>query len=290
MNGFTKNALRIASFIIVLSAVLSVALRFIESRDFESKSAAVQVSATNEFEDVSAHTETTPYNWYCKHMKNGQTPPLDPQMKFIEDYGGYYLDKRDNGEKVIYLTFDAGYENGNIKKILDVMKEKDVKGAFFILDNLINRNPELVEQMATDGHLICNHTASHKDMTRLDSKEEFVAELDSLKNSLKEKLNLDIAPYYRAPEGKFTQQNLMWANEAGYKTIFWSFAYADWDNERQMDCESAINKIMDGTHNGEVLLLHPTSATNAEILGTLIDRWREEGFTFGTLHQLCGEG
>ncbi len=248
------------------------------------------VDPTKDYEDVSAHSETTPYNWYCKHMKNGEIPPLDPQMKFIENYSGYYLDKGTENKKVIYLTFDAGYENGNVKKILDTMKEKDVRGAFFILDNLVKTNPELVRQMASDGHLVCNHTASHKDMTTVTSKEEFTAELDKLKNTLKETAGIDVAPYYRPPEGKFSEQNLMWAKEAGYSTVFWSFAYVDWDNNNQMNEEDAIKKVLEGTHNGEVILLHPNSATNAKIIGRLIDSWREEGYTFGTLDELCGKG
>lgn len=246
-------------------------------------------SVLEEFEDVSAHTETTPYNWYCKHTKNGEIPELDYQMKFIEDYNGYYLDKNTDGKKVIYLTFDAGYENGNVKKILDVMKEKNVTGAFFILEHLIKANPELVMQMNSDGHLICNHTASHKDMTLNVDKATFDKELSDLNKVLAEQLGIEMAPYYRPPEGKFNEQNLMWAKEAGYSTIFWSFAYADWDNDNQMSREQAISKIMEGTHNGEVILLHPTSSTNADIIGELIDRWREDGYSFGTLDELCGK-
>ncbi len=245
--------------------------------------------ALEELEDVSAHTETTPYNWYCKHTKNGEIPELDPQMKFIENYDGYYIDRKAGEKKVIYLTFDAGYENGNVKKILDVMKEKNVTGAFFILEHLINANPELVKQMYDDGHLICNHTASHKDMTMNVDRAGFEEELLKLKNVLMDNLGIEIAPYYRPPEGKFNEQNLVWAKEAGYSTVFWSFAYADWDNNNQMDRNAAISKIMEGTHNGEVILLHPTSATNADIIGELIDRWREDGYSFGTLDELCGK-
>ena len=266
---------------IILSAVSKTAYR--------ETAVPCITDAGSDFEDVSAHSETTPYNWYCKHVKNGGTPTVDPQMAFIENYDGYFLDKNTNGKKVIYLTFDAGYENGNVGKILDVMKEKNVTGAFFILDNLIKATPDLVRRMADEGHLICNHTASHKDMTRVSSKEQFKAELDSLNNTLKETLGLDTSPYFRPPEGKFTEQNLMWAKELGYSTVFWSFAYADWDNNNQMSPDAAIKKVMEGTHNGEVILLHPTSATNAAILGTLIDNWRADGYTFGTLGELCGK-
>jgi len=283
-----KNRTRILSGLL-FAVIISSALAHLFQKAYNETSVPCLVDAAEDFEDVSAHSETTPYNWYCKHVKNGETPTLDPQMSFIESYDGYFLDKNTDGKKVIYLTFDAGYENGNVGKILDVMKEKNVTGAFFILDNVIKSNPDLVRRMAEEGHLICNHTASHKDMTRVTTKEEFKAELDSLNTTLKETLGLDMAPYFRPPEGKFTEQNLIWARELGYSTVFWSFAYADWDNNNQMSEDAAIKKVMEGTHNGEVILLHPTSATNAAILGTLIDNWRAEGYTFGTLCELCGK-
>ncbi len=244
------------------------------------------------FEDselAAAHSETTPYNWYCKHMKNGAVPPLDPQMKFIENYGGYYLDKNaSDDKKVIYLTFDAGYENGNVKTIVDVLKEKNVTGAFFVLENLVKTSPELIKEMAANGNLVCNHTASHKDMTKVKDESEFVSELKKLETVLKDTAGVECAPYYRPPEGRFNEQNLKWASSLGYKTVMWSFAYVDWDNNNQMSPESAIKKVLDGTHNGEVILLHPTSSTNAEIIGALIDEWRKAGYSFGTLDELCG--
>lgn len=283
-----KTKIFIITFALVTVCVTAFYVYKIRSESKESLRQNI-TEAFEKYEDVSAHTETTPYNWYCKHTKNGEIPEIDPQMKFIENYDGYYLDKNTGDKKVIYLTFDAGYENGNIKKILDVMKEKNVTGAFFVLRHLIEANPELVMQMYNDGHLICNHTATHKDMTVNVDKETFNKELSDLKTVLKEKLGIEIAPYYRAPEGKFNEQNLLWAKEAGYSTVFWSFAYADWDNNNQMGREAAISKITEGTHNGEVILLHPTSATNAEIIGELIDKWRDEGYTFGTLDELCGK-
>ena len=246
-------------------------------------------ATTSEKSYAAAHSETTPYNWYCKHMKDGAVPPCDPQMKFIEKYGGYYIDKNATDEKkVIYLTFDAGYENGNVKAIVDVMKEKNVTGAFFVLENLVKTNPELIKEMAENGNLVCNHTASHKDMTKITDKAAFEAELKKLETVMKETTGVDCAPYYRPPEGRLSEQNLIWANELGYKTIMWSFAYVDWDNNKQMSEDAAINKVIEGTHNGEVILLHPTSATNAKIIGSLIDKWREMGYTFGTLDELCG--
>ncbi len=236
----------------------------------------------------SAHTETKPYNWYCMRTKDHSQPKLDSQL-FLCD-GAYFIDGNNSDfntkDKVIYLTFDAGYENGNIEKILDILKKNKVSGAFFVLENLIKKNPELIKRMSDEGHLVCNHTASHKDMSKITSKEEFQAELERLNQTCKELTGVDIAKYYRPPEGRYSELNLRHANELGYKTIFWSFAYADWDNTSQMNIEQAAEKVMNGTHNGEVLLLHPTSATNAAILDGLIKDWKNNGFRFGTLDEL----
>ncbi len=227
------------------------------------------------------------YSWYCKHCENEQVPPLDGQMSFIEEYGGVYVDRSATPlNKTIYLTFDAGYENGNVEKILDTLNEKGVKGSFFILENLAKRNPELVERMSNDGHLVCNHTAVHRDMTTVDSFEEFKTELDRLSDAVTENTGVTVSKYFRPPEGRFTEDTLKWANEAGYRTVFWSFAYADWDNNRQPDERSALEKILRGAHPGEILLLHPTSSTNAAILGELIDKLGERGYVFKTLDQL----
>jgi len=233
-------------------------------------------------------SDRTPYNWYCQHVKNEQTPDIDPSMKFIENYSAVYIDKcADQNNKTIYLTFDAGYENGNVEKILDVLKEKDVKGAFFILRNLAEREPDLVRRMADEGHLVCNHTAKHYDMTTFSSCDDFICELEKLNNCVLERCGVETAKFYRPPEGRFNEQNLIWAKEAGYTTVFWSFAYADWDNDNQPDPKCSLDKIIQGVHPGEILLLHPTSATNAAILGDVIDALREKGYTFKTLDELA---
>ncbi|MBQ7714577.1 MAG: polysaccharide deacetylase family protein [Clostridia bacterium] len=238
----------------------------------------------------SSRDASTPMNWYCRHVKNGETPVLDPQFAFIEKYDAVYLDKNANPEnKTVYLTFDAGYENGNVGKILDILNEKNVKGAFFILENIAKKEPELVKRIAEGGHTICNHTAIHRDMTSVRTKEEFAAELDRLNDCVRETCGVEVSEYYRPPEGRFNESNLIWASELGYKTVFWSFAYADWDNDRQMKPEDALTKIIEGAHPGEVLLLHPTSATNAAVLSDLIDKFREMGYTFSTLDKLCSK-
>lgn len=231
--------------------------------------------------------------WYCKRNKEHKQPILDGNLNVAENYDVFWCDKRHknmtDSDKVIYLTFDAGYENGNVEKILDVLKDENVKGAFFILDNMIYKNKSLVRRMIEEGHIVGNHTLKHKDMTKMKSKEEFARELSSLEELYFENFGVEMSKYYRPPEGKFNEENLKWATELGYKTVMWSFAYADWDNGRQPSAELALKKIMDNIHNGEVMLLHPTSSTNAEIMRQLITELKSQGFRFGTLDELCSK-
>ena len=186
---------------------------------------------------------------------------------------------------MIYLTFDAGYENGNVEKTLDILRREDVPAAFFILGNLVTSNTDLVKRMIVDGHLICNHTYSHKDMTKL-TKLQFEEELQKMEAIFTEYTGEKLDKYYRPPEGRFSVENIQTANELGYKTFFWSFAYADWDNGAQMKSDVAMKKILDNLHNGEIMLLHPTSKTNAEIMRDLIRKLKQMGYKFATLEEL----
>lgn len=226
------------------------------------------------------------YNWHIKKHGNA-TPSFPDNAQMVTENGGVYIDKAaaDSGEKKIYLTFDAGYENGNIEKILDVMKEHNVKGAFFILSNLIDKNPELVKRMANEGHLVCNHTYNHKDMTKL-TNEEVVANLQRLEAKYKDATGRDMEKIFRFPEGRYSERVIKLLYSNGYKTVFWSMAYDDWDNSRQMDPAKAKEKLLSTTHEGAILLLHPTSATNAAILGDLICEWKSQGYTFGSLKDI----
>lgn len=231
--------------------------------------------------------ENTPYNWYCKNNNDHSVPQLDEQQQFIEQYDGYYVNhKVKKGDKVIYLTFDAGYENGNVARIMDALKAHHAQGAFFILDNLIVRNGDLVKRMVEEGHLVCNHTKKHPDMTKISDKDTFAEQLDSLADSYKTLTGCEMPKIYRPPEGRYSKQNLEYAQSMGYKTVFWSFAYADWDNNRQMSEEKALEKILAHTHNGEIMLLHPTSSTNAAIMDRLLTKLEAEGYRFGSLNEL----
>lgn len=222
-------------------------------------------------------------HWYVKNNKEHKRPSLEGELKVIEEHNASYIG---DDEKVIYLTFDAGYENGNVEKILDTLKKHDVKAAFFILENLVVRNTGLVKRMADEGHLVCNHTAKHKDMSLVYDKEAFESELKALEKIYTEYTGNTLAKYYRPPEGSFNRENLAHADELGYHTVFWSFAYADWDNSKQPDTEKATEKILSHIHNGEIMLLHPTSATNAAILDNVITTLKGMGYRFATLDEL----
>lgn len=236
--------------------------------------------------EVLASTE---HSWYCKREADHKTSKAPPEFSFISDYNAYSYDKDhtsyDSEDKVIYLTFDAGYENGNVEKILNTLKEENVTAAFFILGNLITRNTDLVKRMADDGHLVCNHTYSHKNMTHA-SKDELLSELKKLEDEYESKIGCKLEKYYRPPEGRFSEDNLKVLSAAGYKTIFWSFAYADWNNDSQPNKADALKKLCDNLHNGEIMLLHPTSSTNAEILSDFIKYAKSEGFRFASLDEL----
>ena len=240
---------------------------------------------------LPAEAQAVRHQWYCKHVKDHVQPPLDGRLSFIEEHNAYYIDRRHTDvnaeDKVIYLTFDAGYENGNIEKTLNILRDENVSAAFFILQNLIYKNTDLVKRMAEEGHLVCNHTARHKDMSNWQN-DAFLEELNTLNTLYAERIGGEMPKYYRPPEGVFSRENLICAAENGYKTIFWSFAYPDWDNNGHMTPEKAKTIILDNLHNGEVMLLHPTSQTNAQILLDVIREARAQGYRFGTLDELTG--
>lgn len=232
------------------------------------------------------------YSWYCAHVRGHMQPQADGHFAFIRELGGWYLDDhpehRDPNatDKVVYLTFDAGYENGNVEKTLDALAAAGATGAFFVLGHLVEAHPELIRRMAAEGHLVCNHSYAHKDMTTW-SAEEVAAELTRLDDACRA-VGVEPSPFFRPPEGRFSRSLLAAASAEGYQTVFWSFGYADWDNAKQPEVAAAKAKILDNLHNGEVMLLHPTSATNATILPSLLAEIRARGYRFGTLYELAG--
>lgn len=227
------------------------------------------------------------FSWYIK--KRGNNRPIFPTgAEKAAELGAYYIDENypdDRAEKKLYLTFDAGYENGNVERILDTLLKENVPAAFFLLDNIIVKNPDLVKRMENEGHTVSNHTKRHRNLCNK-TKDEIAADLSELEDICFKETGVVMKKYFRFPEGKYSIEALKTVNELGYKTIFWSLAYDDWDNSRQMSPERAKKKILDNTHNGAIILLHPTSKTNADILGDLITSWRKMGYVFGSLDEL----
>ena len=228
-------------------------------------------------------------HWFIKR-RSGKAPLFPAGSDRLEEYDVYFIDKTaaEEDRKVIYLTFDAGYENGNIEKILDILKQEGVSAAFFLLDNIIIKNTDLVIRMVDEGHLVCNHTKNHKNLSNADS-ETIKSDLEALEQIYTDRTGREMAKYFRFPEGAYSIDALKIIQGLGYKTIFWSFAYDDWDNKRQPNEQLAIKKVLDGTHPGAVMLFHPTSDTNLRILPTLIKEWKEMGYSFGTLEQLTNK-
>ena len=205
----------------------------------------------------------------------------------LEKYGAYFIG--DTSQKTIYLTFDAGYENGYTEKILDTLKKHDVKATFFLVSHYLKTQPELVKRMADEGHTVGNHTDTHPDMSKISDLESLSAQLGPVEKLYKEITGQDMVKIYRPPQGKFNVGNLQNAQQLGYTTMFWSLAYADWDVNNQPTAEAAIKKLNSRIHNGAVVLLHSTSKTNAEILDTLITEWKSMGYVFGDISDFLGK-
>ena len=223
-------------------------------------------------------------NWGLSFQEEGKAPVINVDKEKLKELDGYYIG--DEEKKKIYLTFDAGYENGNTEKILDALKENNVKAAFFLVGNYLETCPEIVKRMVEEGHIVGNHTYHHKDMATLTSKEAFVKELEDLEALYKKVTGKDMPKFYRPPQGKFNEEQLQWAKSEGYKTCFWSLAYVDWDEKKQPSKQEAMEKLTKRIHPGAIVLLHSTSDTNGEIMGDIIKAWKDMGYTFGELTEL----
>ncbi len=224
-------------------------------------------------------------NWGLSFQTEGQPPVANATADQLRKYRAYYTGPGD--EKVLYLTFDAGYENGNTPAILDALKKHQVPAAFFVVGNYLETSPDLVKRMIDEGHIVANHTYHHPDMSKISSQESFRKELGDLEAKFTEITGQTMPKYYRPPQGKYSETNLQMARDLGYSTFFWSLAYVDWYQDRQPSHEEAFQKLLGRIHPGAVVLLHSTSSTNAEILDELLTRWEEMGYTFRSIDELA---
>ena len=223
-------------------------------------------------------------SWGLSFRQEGAAPIGNGDAAHLRRYDAAYLGNTE--EKVLYLTFDAGYENGCTEQILDVLKKHQVPAAFFLVGNYIEKNRDLVRRMAKEGHIVANHTMHHPDMSKLSDRAAFQKELTDLEDLYREATGKEMAKFYRPPQGTYSEENLRMAKELGYKTVFWSLAYVDWNNDAQPTREQAFEKLLPRTHNGAVVLLHSTSRTNADILDELLTKWKDMGYKFATLEEL----
>lgn len=223
-------------------------------------------------------------NWGLSFQTEGASPVGNATEEQLAKYNAYFLG--DTSQKVIYLTFDCGYENGYTEKILDALKKHQAPAAFFVVGNMVETAPDIVRRMAEEGHIVGNHTCRHPDMSKISDQTAFKKELDDLAALYKEATGKELSNYYRPPQGKYSEENLKQAQALGYRTVFWSLAYVDWYVDNQPTAEQAYAKLLPRIHNGAIVLLHSTSKTNADILDELLTKWEDMGYTFASLDDL----
>lgn len=226
-------------------------------------------------------------SWGLSFRKEGARPEGNADINELKQYNAYYAE--DTDEKVLYLTFDAGYENGNTPAILDALKKHGAPAAFFVVGNFIEDEPELVKRIVEEGHIVGNHTMTHPDMSAISTQESFQEELAGVEKLFQDLTGEPMIKFYRPPRGVYSISNLAMADNLGYATFFWSLAYVDWNQEQQPSREEAFSKLLPRVHPGAIVLLHSTSSTNAEILDELLTKWEEMGYSFAPLTQLTGE-
>ncbi|MEG2310697.1 MAG: polysaccharide deacetylase family protein [Clostridia bacterium] len=223
-------------------------------------------------------------NWGLSFKKHGESPVGNATPQFLKEFNSYYIG--DTTIKKIYITFDAGYENGYTPDILDALKKHNAKATFFVVSTFMKSSPDLIKRMVSEGHIIGNHTMTHPNMSKMSTIEDFKKEILPVETMYKEITGQDMQKFYRPPQGIYNLQNLQMANELGYKTIFWSLAYVDWYVDKQPTKDAAFKKLLPRIHPGAILLLHSTSKTNSEILDELLTKLEKEGYTFGILNEL----
>ena len=224
--------------------------------------------------------------WGLSFQEEGKRPAGNASIDDLKQYNAYYAS--DTDQKIIYLTFDAGYENGNTPAILDALKKHQAPAVFFVVGNFIKDNPDLIRRILADDHIIGNHTMTHPDLPQISSMDAFQKELQDVEELYTSLTGEAMTKFYRPPRGIYSTENLSMAKELGYSTFFWSLAYVDWIQDQQPSREEAFQKLLTRIHPGAIVLLHNTSSTNAEILDELLTRWEEMGYEFHSLKELTG--
>ncbi|MCP3029054.1 delta-lactam-biosynthetic de-N-acetylase [Halobacillus sp. A5] len=221
--------------------------------------------------------------WGFEKDKQGNAPDVGRYGPMIEEHDGFFVDN--SGDKVVYFTFDNGYEQGYTDDVLNVLREQEVPASFFVTGHYINSAPDLVKRMVKEGHIVGNHSWSHPDFTTV-SKQKIKQELEQVESAVAEMTEQNTMTFLRPPRGTFNPKTLEWTRELGYIHAFWSVAFVDWETDRQKGWEYAFNNVMEQIHPGAVILLHTVSEDNAEALEHLIIELRKRGYEFGSLNDL----
>lgn len=223
------------------------------------------------------------FAWGFRRMKNGIQPEFTASYaKPLDDYEGIYVGNKD--KKVIYLTFDEGYENGYTSSILDTLKEKGIEATFFVTKPYVKQNSDLIRRMIDEGHIVGNHTVNHPSMPSVTDDEKLKKEITDLHDYVKENFDYEMT-YLRPPKGEFSERTVKISKDLGYTTVLWSFAYDDWDVKKQDRLDYARKVIYSNLHNGCVMLLHAVSKDNTALLGEIIDKIEEEGYEIKPLNE-----
>ncbi len=266
----------------LLPKVLFLVMMFFVGRTLAMAVQGFKTTAAASVEQGLILEETE--NWGLGFGEEGKTPTGNASAKELREYDAYYVG--DDSKKILYLTFDCGYENGNTEAILDALKKHNAPATFFVVGHYLESAPDMVKRMVTEGHTVGNHTYHHPDMSKISDKKTFQEEMEKVTALFKEVTGTDMSMYYRPPQGKYSTKNLEMAKELGYSTFFWSLAYVDWNVDQQPSHEEALEKLTKRVHPGAIVLLHNTSKTNGEILDELLTKWEEMGYTFGRLEEL----
>ena len=239
-------------------------------------------SASSEVMDYSSISNKSS-GWGLKKVKNSEPEVTETQKSDLEEYNAFYMDN--SRPKKLYLTFDEGYENGYTSSILDTLKEKQVTAAFFITGPYAKNEEELVRRMIDEGHIVGNHTVNHPNLPKLDSAQAMIKELTQMNDMVKTMYDYDMK-YMRPPEGEYSKRVLAVSRDLGFRTVFWSFAYKDWEADSQKGKDYTFSQVTEYLHDGAVLLLHAVSADNAQALGDIIDYARQQGYEFASLDEV----
>ena len=266
---------------IAISAIAVVLITGVAIVNITRNKETVQTSSNIEPAEIEKLSNKK-IGWGLKRGNNNQQPDVgSTNKKILDKYEGIYMGNAD--KKYVYMTFDLGYEAGYTPKILEVLKQNNVKATFFITANYLNTEEKLVKQMIDEGHIVGNHTVNHKSMPSC-NLETIKKEMMDLHTAVYNKFGYEMK-YMRPPKGEYSEKTVAYTNTLGYKTVMWSFAYDDWDETKQGREAYGKKKILDNVHNGEIMLLHATSKDNANILDEVIKEIKNKGYEFKNIDE-----